>query len=82
MTELEPGPTRRVRIGGAVVNLLAYSDDGDTLTPLTVQPVQLSATELEHFELGPLIEQLQSQIDSAGKLNRAGADAYGAGLST
>lgn len=60
-------PTPRLRIGGAIVNLIVYTDDGDRLTPLSVQPVQMSAAELETFDLDAITAALKAQFAEGTK---------------
>ena len=54
---------QRVRIVRLIVNIDAVVDDGENLTPVTVQPVTLTAAEAGRFDVAAIAAQLQAQVD-------------------
>lgn len=57
----------RLRVVSATVTLHAYSDDGDSLTPLQVQPISVPWAEAEAFfgdGFGLVVEGVRAQIEA------------------
>jgi hypothetical protein len=57
---------RRVRIIRFVVNIEAVVDDGEHLTPLTIQPVSYTAADATLFDLEQIQAIIQRQVDAEG----------------
>lgn len=64
-------PARRVRLAGAGINLVAYADDGTTLTPLTVAPIVVPLDALVGaIDLEAVVATLQRQVDAGADLEQ------------
>lgn len=57
---------RRARLVGWRVQPIVMADDGDTLTPVPVQPVEIPAAQWQEFKDGGddnALVQVQAQLD-------------------
>ena len=54
----------RIRPVMVTITVEAVIDDGNTLTPIPLQPIQIPATIFEQFDLGEQVAVLQAQLDS------------------
>lgn len=57
---------KRIRLVTATVAVHAVIDDGDTLTPVQVDPITLTPTQWQDFDLMDQLNALQAQLDSPG----------------
>lgn len=53
----------KARLVSITVALEVVADDGETLHLVETQPVRLTATGWEHWHPGPLLAQVQEQLD-------------------
>lgn len=54
-------PYRRIRLVAVTVQLNVVSDDGDILTPLGVEPIQLTAAQWSEWQLDAVIAEIDRQ---------------------
>lgn len=59
-------PYRRLRLVGVVINLDVVDDDGDTLTPVQVQPIPITAAAWPTFDLGAVLAEIERQLRQEG----------------
>jgi len=54
----------RVRIVAAQVTLSVVLDDGETLTPIQVDPITLSGAQWAALDPAAIVADLQAQVDA------------------
>lgn len=58
------GNVKRIRPVQVTVSIGAVVDDGETLTPVSVEPVAMSVAQFQAFNLAEQIGTLQAQLDA------------------
>jgi hypothetical protein len=58
-----PPPPPRARLVTATVQLQIVADDGETLHPLQIAPIQVAASEWPTFDLNAQVADVQRQLD-------------------
>jgi hypothetical protein len=61
-----PAPPR-VRLVGVTLQLDVVTDDGETLTPVRVQPIPVTAAQWPTFDLGPVLAEIEAQAIAQGE---------------
>jgi hypothetical protein len=54
-------PTPRARLVGVTLQLDVVIDDGETLTPVRVQPIPVTAAQWPTVDLAPVLAEVESQ---------------------
>lgn len=54
-------PVKRLRLVGVTVALDVVVDDGDTLTPIQVQPIPVTAAQWPTFDLAAVLAEIETQ---------------------
>lgn len=55
---------RKVRLVSITLQISAVADDGETLEPLHLKPVTVTAKDWETFSVGELLVTLEKQLDA------------------
>ena len=53
---------RRLRLVGITLSLDIVDDDGDTLTPVQVQPIAVTAAQWPTFDLAIVLAEIERQL--------------------
>lgn len=61
-----PSSAARVRLIGLTVNLDVVTDDGETLTPVRVQPIAVTAAQWPSFDLRAVLADIERQTVTDG----------------
>lgn len=56
-----PAASARVRLVGVTLQLDVVTDDGETLTPVQVQPIPVTAAQWPAFDLEAVLAEIQQQ---------------------
>jgi hypothetical protein len=54
-------PTPRLRLVGVTLQLDVVTDDGETLTPVRVQPIPVTAAQWPTFSLDAVLAEIEGQ---------------------
>lgn len=55
---------KRVRLVTVTLHVEAVVDDGDTLAPIRIDPVKLTAAELARFDIAAELAQVEATINA------------------
>ena len=55
----------RARLVTATVSLQVVADNGETLTPIRLEPITLTAAQWEGFDMRAALAGIQAQLDQA-----------------